>query len=151
MHHDAGEVMCEVRVFPASVHQAAVGNDDRCPVAILVECQPAYVFRFRIIRDEVGDYVIPMHTGNTVVTDIAGSDHFAVRQVVSITKFQVRLIDRYLLVESASIRVHFIYLPFPVFVERRKEQAIGIPMQLDVRNGNIRSRFIEYLALNFST
>ena len=142
--------MCQVGVFPAGVHQATVRDNDRCPVSVLVECQPAYVFCLRIIRDEVCDNIISVYTGNAVITDIAGGYDFAVRQIVGIAEFQVRFIDRYLLVESASICVHFVDLPFPVFVERRKEQSVGIPMQLDIGNRNIGVWFIECLALNFS-
>ena len=78
-----------------------------------------------------------MHTRNAVVTDVGRRHYFPVRQVIGVAEFQIRLINGDLLVKVASVDVHFVYLPLPVLVERGEEEAVGIPVELYVRNGNI--------------
>ena len=41
VHHDTGEIVCQIRIFPAGVHNASVRNHDRRPVAVLVEGEAA--------------------------------------------------------------------------------------------------------------
>ena len=120
VHHDTGEIVCQVRIFPAGVHDASVRNHDRRPVSVLVEGEAAQGTRLRIKRDKVGYHIVAMYARHAVVTDIGRRHHFTVRQVIGIAKFQVRLIDGDLLVKAASVNVHFVDLPFPVFVKRRK-------------------------------
>ena len=41
VHDDAGEIVCQVGIFPAGVHDTPVRDDDRRPVPVLIECQSA--------------------------------------------------------------------------------------------------------------
>ena len=130
VHNNAGEIMCQVGIFPAGVHQAAVRNDDRRPVSVLVECQAMDIFCFRIVGNEVGNDIVPMYARDTVITDITGGHHFAVRQVVGVAKFEVRFVGNYFLMQARSVCVYFIDLPLAVLIKGGKQQSVCIPMQL---------------------
>ena len=132
VHHDTGEIVCQVRIFPAGVHDASVRDDDRRPVPVLVEGEAVQGARLRVKGYQIGYHVVAMHARHAVVTDIGRCHHFSVRQVIGIAKFQVRFVDSDLLVKVASVNVHFVDLPFPVFVERGEEKAVGIPVELYV-------------------
>ena len=112
--------MCQVSIFPAGVHQAAVRNDDRCPVSVLVECQAMDIFCFRIVGNEIGNDIVPMYARDAVITDIT----------VGIAKFEVRFIDNYFLMQARSVCVYFIDLPLAVLIKRGEQQPVCIPVQL---------------------
>ena len=132
VHHDTGEIVCQVGVFPTGVHDAAVRDHDRRPIPVLVEGEAAQGACLRIIRNKVSHHIVTMYAWHAVVTDIGCRHYFSVRQVIGVAKLQVRFIDRDLLVEAAAICVHFIDLPFPVFVERGEKEAVSVPVELYV-------------------
>ena len=150
VHHDTGEIVCQVRIFPTGVHDASVRDHDRRPVPVLVEGETAQGVRLRIKGDKVGYHIVAMHARNTVVADVGRRHHFPVRQVIGVAKFQIRFIGSDLLVKTTSVRVYFVYLPFPVFVERREEEAVSIPVKLYVRNRDIGFRFVYPAAFDLS-
>ena len=91
-----------------------------------------------------------MHARYTVITDVAGSHDFAVGQVVGVAEFQIRFVDNYFLVKTGSVGVYFVDLPVAVFIEGGEKQAVGIPVQLDIREGDICCRFIDGTAFDSS-
>ena len=150
VHHDTGEIVCQVRIFPTGVHDASVRDHDRRPVPVLVEGEAAQGTRLGVKGDKVSYHIVAMHTRNAVVTDVGRRHHFPVRQVIGVAEFQIRLINGDLLVKVASVDVHFVYLPLPVLVERGEEEAVGIPVELYVRNGNIGFGFVYPAAFDLS-
>lgn len=96
------------------------------PVPVLVECQAMDIFCFRIVGNEIGNDIVPMYARDTVITNITGGHHFAVRQIVGVAKFEVRFIDNYFLMQARSVCVYFIDLPLAVLIKRGKQQSVCI-------------------------
>ena len=147
VHDDAGEIVCQVGIFPTGVHDAAVRDHDRRPVTVLIERQAAQAACLGIVRDQVGNYIVAMYAGHAVIADIGRGDHLPVRQVVRVAKFQIRFVDRNLLVKARPVGLYFVYLPFPVRIEGGEQQTVGIPVELYVGDGDIGFRLIDAFAL----
>ena len=70
VHYKARKIMCQIRIFPTSIHDTAIIHNCRSPVCILIKSQSTQRTVFRIIKAHITYFIITIYTRYTIISNI---------------------------------------------------------------------------------
>ena len=143
VHHDSGEVVVDVDVFPAQIHDSTVVHQGRVPVLILFVGQLTAGFEVFFNAEDVAD--VPgaadaryAHHGRAGYKQIRTVRNEAAFDVVNVFAHERRnLLEFRLFALESLFQVDFVNFPRVVFGLRCNENLFGVPFHADVADKRI--------------